>query len=182
MAEISNTSNNATAGSRKGFFKKKSTRVDLTPMVDLGFILVSFFVFTSTLFQAKAMNILMPNDTHKGITDDVCASCAITLLPAANNKLYYYEGELENAVLQEVNYSNAALRNLLVEKKQSVAKKLGANEMVLIVKPAAASTYKNLINILDECNICTVKRYYIDEISETEKRMLAQKSPVNSTQ
>ncbi len=176
MAEICNDTPNSKHGKNKPTFKRRSTRVDLTPMVDLGFILVSFFVFTSTLFQAKAMNILMPNDTEVDVNDDVCASCAITLLPAANNQLYYYEGKPDNAILKQSTYNAEGLRNLLTIKRKTVIEKRGKDEMVLIVKPTAESSYKNLVDILDECNICMVKRYYIDEITPKEIMLVRQNS------
>ena len=93
MAEITNNQKQL-KGKR---LLKKSTRVDLTPMVDLGFLLITFFVFTTTMSTTKAMGMITPNDNDTSTTDLICESCVITVLPTANNKLYYYEGSDKNA-------------------------------------------------------------------------------------
>ena len=150
---------------------RKSTRVDLTPMVDLGFLLITFFVFTTTMSTTKAMGMITPNDTDTSTTDLICESCVITLLPTANNKLYYYEGSDKNAQFKITDYSAAGLRTLLMKKK-TAAKALNRNA-ILIIKPGATSSFKNLINIIDESNICMYKRYYLDKISVSEENLLA---------
>lgn len=150
---------------------KKSTRVDLTPMVDLGFLLITFFVFTSTMSTTKAMAMVSPKE-DKILKDDICESCVITLLPAANNKLYYYEGANKNAVYKTISYGAEGLRALLVSKKSRVAAL--KRDAVLIIKPGALSTFKNLINIIDESNICLYKRYYLDKASSSDETIIHQ--------
>lgn len=149
---------------------RKSTRVDLTPMVDLGFLLITFFVFTTTMSTTNAMAMVTPKEDTK-VTDDICESCVITVLPTANNKLYYYEGSDKNAQYKITDYSAAGLRALLMKKK-TAAKALNRNA-ILIIKPGATSSFKNLINIIDESNICMYKRYYLDKISISEENGLA---------
>jgi biopolymer transport protein ExbD len=154
-------------GNKTTRLHKKNTRVDLTPMVDLGFLLITFFVFTTTMSTATAMDIVTPNDTDSSVTDDICESCVITVIPAANNKLYYYEGDFESADIKLTDYSAAGLRKVLSDKKNAVKKE--NREAVLIIKPTAKSSFKNLINIIDESTICMYKRYYLDQFSEKEK-------------
>ena len=162
MAEIINTQKQ-TKGKR---FVKKSTRVDLTPMVDLGFLLITFFVFTTTMSTTKAMAMVTPKEDKK-VTDDICESCVITVLPAGNNKLYYYEGSEKNAVYKSTTYGAGGLRTLLVNKKRMVAEL--QRDAILIIKPGVASTFKNLINIIDESSICLYKRYYLDKTSAADE-------------
>ena len=152
---------------------RKSTRVDLTPMVDLGFLLITFFVFTTTMSSAKAMAMVTPKDIDTTINDPVCESCVITVLPVANNKLYYYEGSEKNAQYKTTDYSAAGLRTLLMKKK--AAAKAINRDAILIIKPGATSLFKNLINIIDESNICMYKRYYLDKVNIQEEKILKNK-------
>jgi biopolymer transport protein ExbD len=163
MAEIISSNN----GNKKGraFFSKRSTRVDLTPMVDLGFILVTFFVFTSALTENKAMEILYPKDSD--ITNDLlCESCVLTVLPAKDNKVWYYEGKETSTAYKQTSYQE--LRSLIVEKKKRVLQHRGTDQFVLIIRPLPNAQYRNLVDIIDECTISQVARYYIDEPSTKE--------------
>ena len=150
---------------------KKSTRIDLTPMVDLGFLLITFFVFTTTINTTKAMAMVSPKESTT-VNDDICESCAITLLPAGNNTLFYYEGSDKNGVFKTTSYNAEGLRALLINKKMRVAQL--HREAILIIKPGAASTFKNLINIIDESNICMYKRYYLDKANGSDEIKLKQ--------
>ena len=92
MAEINTTAQGKNPGVKKS--KKLSTRVDLTPMVDLGFLLITFFVFTTNLAEPKALNMLQPAESTD--PSPVCESCAFTILLGAHDKLYYFTGPADS--------------------------------------------------------------------------------------
>ncbi len=160
MSEIT-TSNKSKGGKR---CTRKSTRVDLTPMVDLGFLLITFFVFTTTMATTTAMGMVSPKED--GIIDEneIPESTVITVIPAANNKLYYYEGSDKNAIYKTTDYSSAGLRSLMVNKKKIV--EANGKDAILIIKPSKFSSFKNMVNIIDESKICMYKRYYLDKLDE----------------
>jgi biopolymer transport protein ExbD len=165
MAEITTTNSNK-GGKR---CTRKSTKVDLTPMVDLGFLLITFFVFTTTMSMTTAMGMVTLKDT---ITDstEIPESTVITILPAANNKLYYYEGSEKNAVYKTTDYSAAGLRKILVDKKKRV--EANGKDAILIIRPSKFSSFKNVVNLIDESKICMYKRYFLDKASgEDETKM-----------
>jgi biopolymer transport protein ExbD len=155
---------------------KKSTRVDLTPMVDLGFLLITFFVFTTTLATPRVMKLVMPDDM-KGPDDPVCESCVLTVLLDQNDRIKYYEGAIENdPVIKETGYASSEIRSVLMQKKNDVMKIRGSvDQFILIIKSAAASSFKNFVDFSDEVTICQIKKYYIDELKEADKKILLKK-------
>jgi biopolymer transport protein ExbD len=157
MAEITTTNNNK--GGKRCI--KKSTKVDLTPMVDLGFLLITFFVFTTTMSMTTAMGMITPKEA--GEDTPIAESTVITVIPSANNKLYYYEGT-ESSNLKTTDYSASGLRKLMIDKKKKV--EANGKDAILIIKPSKLSSFKNLVNIIDESKICMYKRYFLDKLNE----------------
>ncbi len=157
---------------KKKRFNKRSTRVDLTPMVDLGFLLITFFVFTTTIAAQTAMKVELPYDKVPA-DDKICESCVLTVLLDENNRIKYYEGALENnPPVKEMGYSPGELREVLMQKKTAVKELRGNDQFILIIKPTASSSFKNFVDIADEVTICQIRRYYIDELKEMDKMLL----------
>ena len=172
MAEIETKKTNG----KKKIFNKKSTRVDLTPMVDLGFLLLTFFVFTTALSTPMAMDLVVPND-KKGPDDPVCESCVLTILLDKDNRIKYYEGAAENnPPVKETGFAPEQIRKILMQKKADVEKVRGsADQFILIIKASATSNFKNFVDITDEVTICQIKKYYIDELNDADKKILQKK-------
>ena len=118
MAEIDTASENRRGkGAGVGRGKKMSTRVDLTPMVDLGFLLITFFMFTTTLTQPTSMNLKMPDDNKEAAPQYIARSGALTIWLGAKDRLYYYEGMLSKD-LSNVKLSNFKdIRGVIMDKK-----------------------------------------------------------------
>lgn len=150
--------------------KKLSTRVDLTPMVDLGFLLITFFIFTTTMSQPTAMRLFLPKDTDKPEEQNkVKASGALSLLLGKNDVIYYYEGELAPDASNFKTTTFKDIRDIIINKKKSTDPK----DFVVVIKPHAESTYKNAIDALDEMTINDVKRYALVDIAEVENQLIA---------
>lgn len=133
--------------------KKQSTRVDLTPMVDLGFLLITFFIFTTTVSQPTAMNLNMPKDTKDPNLDTkVKESGSLTLLLGKQNVIYYYFGN-DPATMQTTGYKK--VRDIILKKKKSTP----SADLFIIIKPDKDATYKNAVDILDEMDINDIPRY-----------------------
>jgi len=133
--------------------KKNSTRVDLTPMVDLGFLLITFFIFTTTMAQPTAMSLAMPKDTPEDKDDvKVKESGALTLIMGKQNVVYYYFGS-DPSKLQTTNYKD--LRKVILDKKRATP----TDDFFVTIKPDKDATYKNAVDVLDEMSINVINRY-----------------------
>lgn len=153
-------------GVKKG--KKLSTRVDLTPMVDLGFLLITFFVFTTTISQPTAMRLALPDDKVKEEDQNkIKQSGALTILLGKDNNIFYYEGELSPDASNFKSSNFKDIRNVIIQKKQAAD-----TNLVVVIKPNDESTYKNFIDILDEMSINVVKRYAVVDISSVEDQLI----------
>ena len=118
MAEIEKTK--PANKNKKKAFVKRNTRVDLTPMVDLGFLLITFFLFTTTLSLPTVMSLNMPFDKVPP-GDPICQSCVLTILLAKDNVVKYYEGMAENnPEIKETTFDNNGIRNIIVQKRKAV--------------------------------------------------------------
>jgi biopolymer transport protein ExbD len=158
-------------GVKKG--KKLSTRVDLTPMVDLGFLLITFFIFTTTVSQPTAMKINLPKDVDKPEEQNkVKASAVLTIMLGKSDNIYYYEGD-DPAKLQTSNFK-AIGTSSLIKKRTDTA------DFVVVLKPSRDCTYKNTVNILDEMTIDGVKRYaLVDAVSPYEADLIKKTEEAN---
>jgi len=149
--------------------KKLSTRVDLTPMVDLGFLLITFFIFTTTMSQPTAMRLFLPKDTEKPEEQNkIKESGALSILLGSNNNVYYYEGTLDptGSNLKSSNFKQ--IRDVVIDKKKSTR----PEDFVVVIKPGPEATYKNTVDILDEMFINEVKRYAMVDQFPIEQQMV----------
>src|SRR4051812_9379925 len=101
--------------------KKLSTRVDMTPMVDLGFLLITFFIFTSTMSSPTTMALNMPKDEkNPEKQNEAKASGALTLMLGKNDAVYYYEGELAPDASNFKTSNFKGIREEIINKKKQV--------------------------------------------------------------
>lgn len=187
--------------------KKLSTRVDMTPMVDLGFLLITFFIYTTTMSLPKALDLRVPKDTDKPKEqNEAKESGALTIMLGKKNQVYYYMGQLK-VDASENNFKQTTfkeVRQIIIDKKKDVisrhvhstlckdkqdnAKKDGDPnwekacedmDFVVIIKPNADATYKNMVDILDEMTINRVKTYAIVKILEDEVALIKKTEEAN---
>jgi biopolymer transport protein ExbD len=150
---------------------KKLTRIDLTPMVDLGFLLITFFVFTTTMAKATVMEIKSPYDAVAA--DEICNSCVLTVLLDKNDVIYYYEGNFENAALHKAGYGS--IRDIIQQKKKAFQlTQRDKSQFTLIIKSADSSSFRNFVDMADEVTINNTGRYYLDELTAGEKLKMVQ--------
>lgn len=148
--------------------KTKSLNVDLTPMVDLGFLLISFFVFTTTILKPVSLGIIMPDDSPMIDPSLLSEKDAIHLILPDAEHIYNYNGSDVNTG-QITNYSPQGLRSLFTQYKKDYCNIPGSLEKkCVLIKPSAEATTGNIVDILDEITIAGFKKYVLLESSPAE--------------
>lgn len=172
MADVQQQADSGKGGKKRA--KKMSTKIDMTPMVDLAFLLLTFFMLTTTFSKPQTMEINMP---VKPETEEeqiaLKASNAMTIILSKNDKLYYYYGlgdPAENPEVIETDYSANGIRKVLLSPK------IKSNEkMTVMIKPMGDSRYKNVVDILDELKITDTRKFALVEISDNDKQLIETK-------
>jgi biopolymer transport protein ExbD len=196
MAEIQGQAQDSGKGGKhkKVRAKKQSTHIDMTPMVDLAFLLLTFFMLTTTFGKPKTMEINMPVKPDNP-ENELKVNNAITLLLSDENKIYWYFGELKpETTLTPTDFSPDGIRKLLMDYNKNAVEKIKAlraeadktqmadstlkrlevdvkaekQSLMVLVKTDEKAKFKNVIDALDELNIAMVGKYALVDISQLE--------------
>ena len=171
MAELDTSSGGGKGGKVRS--KKQSTRVDLTAMVDLAFLLITFFMLTTTLAKPQAMDMVMPDEDEKQDQKlEVADDRTMTILLGSNNQIEWYMGTVDNpSTPTVVGYGKNGIRTAILDKMKEVKAKTG-KDLFVIIKPSDKSSYQNVVDIFDEINIINVKQRALADISADEISLL----------
>jgi len=147
---------------------RASLKIDMTPMVDLGFLLITFFMFTTTMSEPTATKLYMPAHGQEGTIGE---TNSLTVLLGKENKVHYYHGKWEDAIktnsIETTNYDVLnGIGKIIREKQKALREK--RNELTLMIKPLEHSSYKNFVDALDEVTINALTRYVIMDVSPEE--------------
>jgi biopolymer transport protein ExbD len=152
--------------------------IDMTPMVDLGFLLITFFIFTTSMAESRATSLFMPAE---GDPTPVAASNAFSIILAGNNEIYYYQGSWQDAEkAQGIGKTGYGPVNGFRQAIQKCQQRAGVNKekLMLLIKPLSTASYENVVNALDEVLINNVQRYAIVEANAEEKQYIQNKLPL----
>ncbi len=158
-----------------GRIKKANLTIDMTPMVDLGFLLISFFIFTTEISKPAVTNLYMPRD---GKPINIPESKSLTILLGNYDHVFYYSGEMNQAIKNnqvfQTSYNETnGMGNIIRQRQNELNKrKIDKKDLVVLIKPGRSSSYKNVINALDEMLINGVSRYVITDLENEEISLL----------
>ena len=177
MAEVQVQEKGAKGGKVRS--KKQSTRVDMTPMVDLGFLLITFFMFTTTFSKPNVMDLGLPakpdKDQPKPPPTEIDLSNSISLIIGKNNRIFYHQLDqagLNDQTLQETTFDRNGITKV-IEQAKSRAK--DQNKFTVIIKPTDDAVYKNFVDILDEMEITKNERYGVTDVKPWEEAIYKRK-------
>jgi biopolymer transport protein ExbD len=183
MAELNTGDGGGKKGSGKVRSKKSNAKVDLTAMVDLAFLLITFFMLTTSLSKPQSMDLGLPDKEKDPLKKDIDIKVdqrrTMTVIMGDNNKIKWYHGLLDspepNGKPTDAQYGKNGLRKEILKRVVSIPQVTGDKEkgLIVIIKPSKKSTYRNLVDVLDEMAICKVPTYAIvNDITPEEKVLI----------
>lgn len=182
MAELNTGDGGGKKGSGKVRSKKSNSKVDLTAMVDLAFLLITFFMLTTSLSKPQSMDLGLPDKDEKDKPEKdikVDQRRTLTIILGDHNKIKWFHGLLEapeaNGKPTDAVYGRNGIRKEILSRVTSVPQVTGDKEkgLIVIIKPSKKSTYRNLVDVLDEMAICKVPTYAIvNDITPEEMKLV----------
>lgn len=154
--------------------RKKLIRVDMTPMVDLGFLLITFFMFTTNFTKPNVMDLGLPaKNPHPPTINDVVIDHKnqITFILGKDNRVFYHQSfkeDLNKNNLKETNFSGINITKIISEAYNNAPNK---GKFTIIVEPTDDANYKNFVDVLDNIAISKKERYGVTDIKPWEKKV-----------
>lgn len=158
--------------------KKQSTRVDMTPMVDLGFLLITFFMLATTFSKPNIMDLNLPakpKDGERIQTPEIDLSNSITFIVGKDDHLFYHQKDasgLNAGTLLETTYDADGVRKVIDQAKKRAKK---PELFTVIIKPVEDASYKHFVDLLDEMEITGTGHFGISELKPFEQVIYEQK-------
>lgn len=158
---------------------KGAPSVDMTPMVDLGFLLITFFMLATTMSKPKTMEIIKPakNEDDKD-APPLKKSRSLSILLGENDKAYFYvasDEDLKEGKLQvdSADFSSKGVRGAIRNRQSEVAQQYGSKDtLVVLIKSMPTAKYKNMVDILDEMRITGVKSYALVDLDKIDTTIM----------
>jgi len=161
MAEVSQP-----GGTGKGGRRKRAVRIDMTPMVDLAFLLLTFFMLTTQFMKPYIIKLELPLKPDNPINQPpIKPEKVITILLGEKNRVYWYQG-VDQPRVAVTNFDHDGIRKVLLEKNREIS------GMYVFIKPTDKSRYQNVIDMFDEITITGVKRYSLSKATTEDLRLI----------
>jgi biopolymer transport protein ExbD len=177
MAEVQVKDNSGKGGKVRS--KKQVPHVDLTPMVDLAFLLITFFMLVTTFNKPNVMDLGLPakpdiNDPKPKPTE-IDLSNSISLIIGKDNRIFYHQLDqagLNDQTLQETSFDRDGITKVI---EQAKARAKDKTLFTVIIKPTDDAVYKNFVDMLDEMAITENERYGITDVKAWEQSIYDKK-------
>jgi biopolymer transport protein ExbD len=159
----------------KRSLSKQPIRVDMTPMVDLGFLLITFFMFTTNFSKPNVMDLSYPPKAPIVNNNVIDFRNEVTFIIGKNNRVFYYQSELKDLNsndLYETSFDGNQIAKIVSDYKNAAPKK---EIFTVIIKPTDDANYKNFVDMLDNMALTKSDRYGITDIKPLEKKVYEEK-------
>lgn len=153
--------------------RKKPIRIDMTPMVDLGFLLITFFMFTTNFTKPNVMDLGLPAKDPNPIPhpNDIHEKNQVTFILGKDNRVFYHQSnkeDLNKNNLKETDFSGINITKIISEAYDHAPKK---KNFTIIIEPTDDANYKNFVDVLDNVAISKKERYGVTDIKPWEKKV-----------
>jgi biopolymer transport protein ExbD len=151
--------------------KKKLIRVDMTPMVDLGFLLITFFMFTTNFTKPNVMDLGLPAKSPLPPKNVVDVRNQVTFILGKDNRVFYHQQDkegLNTGNLKETDFSGVKISKIISDAYQNAPIK---ENFTIIIEPTDEANYKNFVDILDNIAISKKEQYGVTDIKPWEKKV-----------
>ena len=197
MADVQTGGDSGGGRHQKKRAKKGSTHIDMTPMVDLAFLLLTFFILTTTMYKPSTLQLTFPVPNPDPTVRPPKVENAITLLLTKKDAIFYYRGGLEpTTVLERTDFkqlttvltvnNKTAIEKIQGYQKDLMAKKITEaafdslknvvqrekTSLFAIIKPDKDARFRNMIDMVDEMDIHGIGKYAVQDSLKPEEQML----------
>ncbi|MGH1519670.1 biopolymer transporter ExbD [Chryseobacterium sp. JK1] len=153
--------------------KKKMIRVDMTPMVDLGFLLITFFMFTTNFTKPNVMDLGLPAKSHEPLINEnvIKDKNQVTFILGKDNRVFYHQSnstDLNTSNLKETDFSGIKISKIISEAYKNAPNQ---ENFTIIIKPTDEANYKNFVDMLDNIAIAKKERYGVTDIKPWETKI-----------
>ncbi|MEO0468620.1 MAG: biopolymer transporter ExbD [Bacteroidota bacterium] len=173
MAELTPSDSNKRKRTRT---KRKNVHLDMTAMVDVAFLLLTFFVLTATLAKDKLIEMLVP--PKKTTNVEVNEEKILTLVLEAENQLSYFHGQGPEVLTTD--YSPNGLRTVLNDHLSRHPNRCSGNSItncwdpIFVIKARNSSRFANLVDIIDEMKIVNAPKFVLADFTEADSMFIEQ--------
>jgi biopolymer transport protein ExbD len=143
---------------RKG--RRLGIRIDMTPLVDVAFLLLTFFMFTTSMSRPQTMEINLPPD--KEVKVEVAETGLLTLRINAKGEVFW-------------NYGITSPKRLPAEERLKFLREQQQTnpKLVALVKVDRTGKFSYLVNMIDELNVAGIQRFSIGQLLDQDKALIA---------
>lgn len=146
--------------------KRISVRLDMTPMVDVAFLLLTFFMLTTSMSKPQTMEINLPPEAKTKV--DVAASNLLTLRISEDFRIFWNIGDDKPTTVdgKEKKEKLINLGRLLKERNASNPK------LITLIKVDGKAKYIDMVDIMDELNINSITRFSLAPMLDDDKKII----------
>jgi len=162
-ASVAEPKSSQKKGKKQQKKKRIPVRIDMTPMVDVVMLLITFFMLTTVFNTPQTMEINIPPGESRV---EVAETSLLTLRVTGDGTIYWNLGIETPQIVPFVE-----LRKLLVERLQANSK------LITLVKVERESTYEIMVNVMDEMNLANITRFSLAPFQQFDRDIIKRLQP-----